>query len=94
MEDRVTERGFKISEFTDSYGKECSLQKSSSAMEDKIWFGISNPQLTVFENEQRGAYLVTEMPKNFSVNSRMHLTRKMVADLLPHLERFVKTGEL
>lgn len=25
---------------------------------------------------------------------RMHLTRKQVATLLPHLERFVKTGSL
>ena len=32
--------------------------------------------------------------KDGEVNHRMHLTRKKVADLLPYLKRFVKTGEL
>lgn len=33
------ERGFAKFEFTDTYGLPCSLQKSSSAEEDKIWLG-------------------------------------------------------
>lgn len=28
------------------------------------------------------------------VNNRMHLSREMVADLLPDLQRFVETGEI
>uniref|UniRef100_A0A6M3M2E1 Uncharacterized protein n=1 Tax=viral metagenome TaxID=1070528 RepID=A0A6M3M2E1_9ZZZZ len=94
MENSKTKRGFDISEFTDSYGEKCSLQKSSSATENKIWLGIDNPKLTVFENEKMGKYLVTEMPKHFLVNSRMHLTREQVAELLPYLKRFVETGDL
>ena len=91
---KKTERGFDISEFTDSYGEKCSLQKSSSAMEDMIWLGIDDPKLTVFEDENMGKYLVTKMPKHFSVSSRMHLTQEQVADLIPHLQHFVETGEL
>ena len=63
-----TERGFDITEFTDLYGSKCSLQKSSLASQDAVWFGV--------------------------FAHRMHLTRKQVADLLPYLKRFVKTGEL
>ena len=36
-----TARGFGVLEFTDSYRQVGTLQKSSSAEEDKIWFGLS-----------------------------------------------------
>ena len=93
MKNRVTQRGFKISEFNDDYGLKCSLQKSSS-FNNSIWLGIDNPKLCIFENENRGKYIETDMPKTFSVNSRMHLTREIVSDLLPYLVRFVETGEI
>lgn len=35
-----TERGFAISSFTDRYGAQCSLQKSSLAFEEAIWLGV------------------------------------------------------
>jgi hypothetical protein len=35
-----TQRGFALITFTDSYGAECSLQKSSLATEDAVWFGV------------------------------------------------------
>lgn len=92
MKKEKTERGFNIIEFIDKYGEKCSLQKSSLATEDCIWLGIDNPKLTIFEDENMGKYVVTEMPKTFSVSSRMHLTREQVAELLPYLEEFVKTG--
>ena len=88
------QRGFENGKFTDLYGEKCSIQKSSLATDDAIWLGIDKPKLTVFENEQRGNYLVAEMPKNFSVSSRMHLNREQVAELLPILQKFVETGEL
>jgi hypothetical protein len=34
-----TSRGFQNIDFTDLYGKDCSLQISSLAGEDAIWFG-------------------------------------------------------
>ena len=90
---KKTERGFSIKEFEDSYGEMCSLQKSSS-VDDKIWFGIDNPKLTIFADSSKGKYAIVDMPDNFMVNSRMHLTRKQVKKLLPYLENFVKTGDL
>ena len=93
MKNSKTQRGFDISEFKDGYGLECSLQKSSS-FNDCIWLGIDNPKLCVFENESMGKYIETDMPKTFDVNSRMHLTREMVAELLPYLTRFAETGDL
>lgn len=89
-----TERGFSVGGFIDLYGERCSIQKSSLATDDAIWLGIDNPKLIVFENEQKGKYLVTDMPNNFSVSSRMHLNREQVAQLLPMLQKFVETGEL
>lgn len=94
MKIETTQRGFEIVRFTDRYDEKCSIQKSSLASEAAIWFGIDNPKLTVFENKQKGNYLVSEMPENFSVSSRMHLTIDQVKELLPILQNFVETGEL
>ena len=41
-----------------------------------------------------GKYIETTIPKNWMINSRMHLSREQVAELLPHLQRFVESGEL
>ena len=94
MEIKHTQRGFSLVEFEDRYGEKCSLQKSSLATEDAIWFGIDKPKLTVFENENKGKYIVTDMPSNFDVSARMHLTQDMVKELLPLLQKFAETGEL
>lgn len=91
---RKTQRGFSIDEFIDLYGEKCSIQESSLATEDAIWFGIDKPRLTVFEDGNMGKYIITEMPNTFSVSSRMHLSREQVKKLLPILENFVKTGKL
>lgn len=94
MQMNKTNRGFDIAKFTDLYNNECSLQKSSLATEDAIWLGISNTKLTVFEDESKGKYKIIDMPENLSVNTRMHLSRQQVADLLPFLQNFVETGYL
>ena len=36
----LTNRGFELFEFQDLYGEQCSLQKSSLATQDCIWFGV------------------------------------------------------
>lgn len=36
----TTNRGFDITSFKDNNGEQCSLQKSSSAIQDKIWLGV------------------------------------------------------
>jgi hypothetical protein len=73
-----TARGFAIKTFTDYYGSECSLQKSSLADIDCVWLGVTRP----FTEPQ------------IANQTRMHLTRPMVKKLLPLLEKFVRTGEL
>lgn len=93
MEIQTNRRGFQFAIFSDTKGMQCSIQKSSS-VGDAIWLGIDKTNLTVFENEQRGNYVITEMPANFSVNTRMHLSIEQVEELLPILQNFVKNGEL
>lgn len=86
----TTERGFAIARFFDRYGEACSLQKSSLATEDCIWLGCHDLNLRRLTDE--GWRPVTET--GLIGNTRMHLTREMVARLLPVLEHFVKTGDL
>lgn len=89
-----TNRGFDIEKFKDYYGSECSLQKSSLATEDTIWFGVDEPDLVIFEDDNMGKYIKTKLPNNWSTHSRMHLTREQVSQLLPYLQHFAETGEL
>ena len=94
MEVLQTQRGFTKGKFTDYNSINCSIQESSLATDDCIWLGIDVPRLTVFEDASMGKYIETDLPKNWSVDSRMHLTRQQVSDLLPLLQRFVDTGSL
>lgn len=94
MKRKQTKRGFELIEFTDLYDNKCSLQKSSLATDDAIWFGVDDTKFTIFEDENMGQYITTKLPENFSVHTRMHLTQKQVKELLPHLQKFVETGDL
>lgn len=44
-----TTRGFTYFSFNDRYDVPCSIQKSSLATEDAIWFGISDFKNQIFE---------------------------------------------
>lgn len=93
MKIRHTERGFARADFTDRYGEQCSIQKSSLAFEDCLWLGVNDP---------KPKYLVYgegwkdyPLPEGVEIiGSRMHLTREMAAELIPLLQHFVDTGEL
>lgn len=88
-----TARGFAYREFVDHYGHKCSLQKSSLATEDCIWFGVDNPKL--MKCVQNEGWKEVPIPEGASIiPHRMHLTQEMVKDLLPVLRKFVKTGEV
>lgn len=76
---KQTQRGFMYGEFTDRYGKSCSIQESSLATEGAIWLGMN-------ENE--------EPQLGMGVAPRMHLTQDQVAALLPVLQHFADTGRL
>lgn len=93
MEIRFTERGFAIIEFKDEYGKDCSLQKSSLATDDCVWLGVNDadPQILISGEGWRPLPL----PKGeIAFHTRMHLTREMVKELLPHLQKFIDIGEI
>jgi hypothetical protein len=91
-----TERGFACYYSQDNNGQEFTLQKSSSAIEDKIWLGIVEPKVfeREWDDEFPGRARDYEMPDNLDIHSRMHLTREQVRDMLPLLQHFVDTGEL
>jgi hypothetical protein len=94
----ATERGFARVEFKDRNGENCSLQKSSLAFEDCIWLGCNEIGLKRFTPGAGWADVPLEQNAPYGVahlaNTRMHLTREQVADMLPYLQRFAATGEL
>lgn len=103
MKRQTTNRNFGIYSFKDSYDNECSLQKSSNVGEDYIWLGVddSKPQILAQEAIKLGikteeviGWIPYELPKEVSLYTRMHLSRKQVKELLPILQKFVKTGEI
>lgn len=99
-----TQRGFNINKFKDNYGSECSIQESSSAMDNLIWFGVNNanPQIMVYDAQRLGldtsgaqnGWMDYPVPKEVSMSTRMHLDQKTLHKLMPSLESFVDTGDL
>lgn len=96
-----------MAEFTDHYDVPCSIQKSSLAFEDCIWLGVDDPKPQILSSdavklglrkrtydERDNGWVDFEIPKEVSIRTRMHLSREMVAELLPILQRFVETGEI
>jgi len=99
MKRETTQRGFGIYQFKDSSGMECNIQKSSSAIQDHIWLGAEKIGLKEFRAgegwKDRTEFDDTDtISHHFIANSRMHLTRDQVAELLPILTQFVETGEI
>lgn len=107
MDLEKTQRGFAIGNFIDRSNTECSLQKSSLATEDAIWFGVSEskPQIMCSDAIKLGLRERTgtdadwgwcdfEIPKEVFISTRMHLTQDMVKEMLPILQKFAETGEL
>ena len=97
MELSKTLRGFSIIKFKDQYDNGCSLQKSSVMSPDCIWLGVddANPQIMASKTAEGGTgWVPFAIPSDVNLTTRMHLTQKQVKELLPHLKRFARTGEL
>lgn len=95
--EKLTNRGFSLIEFKDRYNCRCSIQKSSLATEEAIWFGIDDPDPKIMASKvQPGGtgWVSYVIPDDVSITTRMHLTRDQVKELLPILEHFVATGEV
>lgn len=98
-----TERGFAHASFEDYYGVKCSIQKSSLATADAIWFGIDDPDPQIMCSDARRAGLPDsgrngwqkyDIPQEVLLTTRMHLTQDQVKALIPVLAHFAETGEL
>jgi len=98
-----TDRGFSHAAFVDLYGKLCSIQKSSLATEDAIWFGIDDAEPMVMASQAKALGVETTettgwvpypIPQEVLLHTRMHLTQEMVKKLLPVLQEFADTGDL
>lgn len=88
----TTPRGFARVDFTDRNGVACSLQESSLATEDAIWLGCNEPDPRHLVSGQGWQPVV--LPKGTLCNTRMHLTRDQVAQLLPVLQQWLDaTGD-
>ena len=103
IDNTLTYRGFAHSSFEDRYGARCSIQKSSLAFEDCIWFGVddANPIIMCNNAVRNGVpaqdncgWQPYEIPEDVSLNTRMHLTQEQVKQIIPVLQHFVDTGEL
>lgn len=98
-----TNRGFRLRRFADSYGYGCSIQKSSLATADAIWFGVDDPKPQVMASraadfgvttDQTTGWVPYPIPADVLLHTRMHLTRAEVRRLLPILQAFVDTGDV
>lgn len=98
-----TARGFAIIKFIDRYGVKCSLQKSSLASEDAIWFGVDDPEPKMLatdahklgiETEETCGWIPYGLPEELQLATRMHLTQAQLRMLLPHLLIFAEAGDL
>jgi hypothetical protein len=87
-----TNRSFAFISFKDRNGVECSVQKSSLAFEDCIWFGCNAPNPRHFVPGE--GWIDLTLPDNTLCDTRMHLSREHVKALLPALQKFAETGEI
>jgi hypothetical protein len=97
MKIKKTKRGFATAEFLDKNGNGCSLQQSSSAVEDAIWLGIdnANPQILASKVMDGGTgWVKYPLSEDILLTTRMHLNIAQVKELLPLLQKFVDTGEI
>lgn len=100
MKTEKTNRGFEIIKFKDRNGEACSLQESSLATEHCIWLGSDEINLKTFKRGEGwteypdGRLLEKFNAESVLANTRMHLTRDQVKELLPHLIKFSEEGSL
>jgi len=99
MKREKTDRGFAIIKFKDRYDTPCHILESSLADDDCIWFGCDepNPRIMASVVVPGGVGWVPykfPLEEHVLTDTRMHLSREQVKELLPILQKFVETGEI
>ena len=87
-----TARGFELLNFCDDNGGLCDIQRSSSAMEDKIWLGTHSPEPKILKSGT--GWIDYPLPNDVLINHRMHLTRKQTISLALKLLKFCLFNKL
>lgn len=105
MKSETTNRGFEVVNFADYNGVECSIQQSSAvdlyaagsldhAGSSLLWLGCNDADPKYFVPNGDPPWRPVEMPETYVANTRMHLNRKQVIDLVTHLQAWLETGSL
>ena len=91
---KKTERGFQYREFTDGNGVECSVQVSSAYRGDNalLWLGCNKPNPRAMV--QGAGWQSVPLPEGTLCDTRMHLTREQVKELVAVLKVWLKEGRL
>jgi hypothetical protein len=101
-----TERGFEIVRFADRNGSPCSLQVSSLADyaepgTSAVWLGPEDADPKVMASQAKSLGIQTAestgwvpypIPKSVLLNTRVHLSRGQVSDLIEYLRSWLDTG--
>ncbi len=102
MDKIKTGRGFALANFKDSYGSECSLQKSSNVI-PHVWLGVNDAEPKIMASQAAAHGVVTEettgwvpypVPEEVLMTTRMHLTQEQALTLANELLYFGLYGEL
>jgi hypothetical protein len=100
-----TDRGFRLNQFDDLYGVSCSLQESSLATGNAVWFGVSDvfPKILATDAIELGlieaapdhtGWIDFQIPEAVQISTRMYLSQDQVKQLLTALTYFAEHGEL
>lgn len=96
MKQQKTNRNFRIDEFKDFNGVDCSLQESSASHDEGlIWLGCNEIGLKSFTPGVGWKDIELEQDAHGTshiANTRMHLSQSQVKELLPALQYFATHG--
>ncbi len=102
MINKKTERGFELIEFYDTNNQVCTVQQSSIASENRIWLGLKTASPSVMKTDAQRMGLSLDgdatgwmdypIPDEVSLNTRMHLNREQVQDLVLKLQQWLDSG--
>lgn len=79
----ITNRGFKLIQFKDTYDELCDIQESSN-IEPHIWLGTHSPNPKILASKldpNKIGWVDYQIPSDILISHRMHLNRKQCISL-------------